>query len=180
LGLRVKLQIREEINNMKKNLTKVVSLILVVALTCSGAWFTFAKAETTKNNEKAENIDSEKTAEENELDDKNDGTATGEVDFDINKLFDVEDVDKEETVYVIAGADGSVEKVIVSELLKNPDGADKIFDITKLRSLENVKSDATYELSGESCVWNADGESIYYRGTTEEEVPVTFTISFKS
>ena len=72
-----------------------------------------------------------------------------------------------------------MKKVIVSELLKNPDGLDKLTDATGLTDIVNVKSDAGYTMSDSSCVWDAGGENIYYRGTTTNEVPVTFKISFK-
>lgn len=105
--------------------------------------------------------------------------STDKVKSDIASIINDADVDKEETVYVIANADGSVKKVIVSELLKNPDGLDKLTDATGLTDIVNVKSDAGYTMSDSSCVWDAGGENIYYRGTTTNEVPVTFKISFK-
>lgn len=106
-------------------------------------------------------------------------SSTDKVKSDIASIINDADVDKEETVYVIANADGSVKKVIVSELLKNPDGLDKLTDATGLTDIVNVKSDAGYTMSDSSCVWDAGGENIYYRGTTTNEVPVTFRISFK-
>jgi len=106
-------------------------------------------------------------------------SSTDKVKSDIASIINDADVDKEETVYVIANADGSVKKVIVSELLKNPDGLDKLTDATGLTDIVNVKSDAGYTMSDSSCVWDAGGENIYYRGTTTNEVPVTFKISFK-
>lgn len=106
-------------------------------------------------------------------------SSTDKVKSDIASIINDADVDKEETVYVIANADGSVKKVIVSELLKNPEGLDKLTDATGLTDIVNVKSDAGYTMSDSSCVWDANGENIYYRGTTTEEVPVTFKISFK-
>lgn len=61
-------------------------------------------------------------------------------------------VEKEETVYIIAGADGSQDRIIVSDHLKNPDGSPAISDITTLSDIENVKG---YER------FSRDGDNIY-------------------
>ena len=45
-------------------------------------------------------------------------SSTDKVKSDIASIINDADVDKEETVYVIANADGSVKKVIVSEPLR--------------------------------------------------------------
>ena len=47
---------------------------------------------------------------------------------------------KDETVYVLAGADGTVQKIIVSDWIKNALGASSITDSTGLSDIENVKS----------------------------------------
>ncbi|MFQ7062233.1 MAG: hypothetical protein ACLRQY_05800, partial [[Clostridium] leptum] len=54
---------------------------------------------------------------------------------------------KEETVYVLANADGSVQKIIVSDWLKNPAGANFINDISELDGIENVKGDEAYTMN---------------------------------
>ena len=41
--------------------------------------------------------------------------------------------EKDETVYVIAGADGSVEKIIVSDWIKNRLGDDTLSDVSAFR-----------------------------------------------
>ena len=48
---------------------------------------------------------------------------------------------KEETVYVKADTDGSTDKVIVSNWLKNPDGKSQLIDHADLTEIENVKGD---------------------------------------
>ena len=55
---------------------------------------------------------------------------------------------KEETVYVITGADGSVEKTIVSVWLKNPEEAATLSDHAELTDIKNVKGDETYTDDG--------------------------------
>lgn len=56
---------------------------------------------------------------------------------------------KDETVYVIAGADGSVEKVIVSDWIKNGEKNQSIADYSELSDVENVKGDETYTMNGD-------------------------------
>ena len=66
------------------------------------------------------------------------------------------DVSKDETVYVIAGADGSVKKVIVSDWIKNALKDATIEDSTALTDVVNVKGDESYTLGGgNSRVWDA-------------------------
>lgn len=87
---------------------------------------------------------------------------------------------KEETVYVLANADGSVQKVIVSDWLKNPGGAGTITDATELRDVENVKGDETYSMNPKNMrVWDAKGNDIYYQGTIQKDLPVDVSISYR-
>ncbi len=90
-----------------------------------------------------------------------------------------EDNGKEETVYVTANPDGSTKKVIVSNWLKNGDKKDSIEDETTLTDVENVKGDETFKQDGDKITWAADGNDIYYKGTSNEELPVTMKISYK-
>ena len=46
-----------------------------------------------------------------------------------------EGYDKEETVYVIADAEGNANEIIASEWLKNLEGSDKIEDISSLKDI---------------------------------------------
>lgn len=86
---------------------------------------------------------------------------------------------KEETVYVLAGADGEVQKIIVSDWLQNASGADTLEDISELSDIENIKGDESYVLgSNNSCVWDAQGNDIYYQGDIEKELPVQMSVRY--
>ena len=86
---------------------------------------------------------------------------------------------KDETVYVLAGADGSVQKIIVSDWIQNALGSDAINDVTQLTGIENVKGNESYTMGGNSsCVWNAKGTDIYYQGDLDQELPVAVTVSY--
>ncbi len=86
--------------------------------------------------------------------------------------------EKSETVYVIAGADGMVKKLIVSDRLKNP-GTGKLDDITNIKNPGSLKGDETVT-GGEngSLVWDAVGEDIYYTGEVEGELPVLLKVTY--
>lgn len=86
---------------------------------------------------------------------------------------------KEETVYVIAGADGNPQKVIVSDWIKNPEKADKIKDKSNLTDIENVKGDETYSIDENKMLeWGANGQDIYYKGKSNEQLPVGVSIQY--
>lgn len=86
---------------------------------------------------------------------------------------------KDETVYVLARADGAVEKIIVSDWIQNTLGGDIIDDVSALTGIENVKGKETYTLGGDnSCVWNAMGNDIYYQGEIDKELPVSVAVSY--
>ena len=86
---------------------------------------------------------------------------------------------KDETVYVLAGADGTVQKIIVSDWIKNAMAADSLEDKTELSDIENIKCDESFTLGGDnSCVWDAQGNDIYYQGNIEKELPVQMSVCY--
>ena len=89
-----------------------------------------------------------------------------------------QDVDKEETVYVKAKADGSTDKVIVSDWLKNSGTDVEIQDASDLQNIKNVKGDETFKQNGSSLVWEANGNDIYYQGETDKPLPVEVKVTY--
>ena len=85
---------------------------------------------------------------------------------------------KDETVYVLAEADGTVEKIIVSDWLKNAGGSASLADSARLDGVENVKGNESFTLSGGTRVWDARGNDIYTQGTTDQALPVDMTVSY--
>ena len=86
---------------------------------------------------------------------------------------------KDETVYVLAGADGTVQKIIVSDWIKNAMATDSLEDKTELSDIENIKGDESFTLGGDnSCVWDAQGNDIYYQGNIEKELPVQMSVCY--
>lgn len=86
---------------------------------------------------------------------------------------------KDESVYVNADASGKVKKTTVTEWLKNTEKG-SVDDETVLEDVENVKGNEKYkEGSDDSIVWESKGKDIYYQGTTDEELPVNMSITYK-
>lgn len=89
-----------------------------------------------------------------------------------------EEAGKEETVYVVAEADGTAKDIIVSEWLKNKDKSASLEDASDLKEIENVKGEETFAQNGDKITWQADGKDIYYQGTTDKELPITEKVTY--
>ena len=87
--------------------------------------------------------------------------------------------EKSESVYVIADAAGDIQKVIVSDWLKNIGKEDTLSDESILSEIENLKGEETWsEEEDGKIVWDAGGNDIFYRGVTGEEPPVKVHVSY--
>lgn len=98
----------------------------------------------------------------------------------VTAAAEVQEADKDETVYVLADAEGAVQKIIVSDWIRNALGSGTITDRSDLTDIENVRDDGSYTMDGEGMkVWDTQGNDIYYRGNIEKELPVNMTVSYK-
>ena len=142
---------------MNKSTVKILSVLLCAALVAGGTGAAFAQNRSEESQPKTTAGD------------------TANV-----KTEETDALSKDETVYVLAGADGSVDKIIVSDWIKNALGSASISDKSELTDIENVKGDETYTMSGDSMkVWDAQGNDIYYQGNIEKELPVGLSVSYK-
>lgn len=88
-------------------------------------------------------------------------------------------VKKDEAVYVLAGADGTVQKIIVSDWISNALAKQEVEDASGLENVTTVKGEETYTLDGENMkVWDAQGNDLYYQGDIEKELPVNLAVSY--
>lgn len=143
---------------MKKSSTKIIALCLCAVLAVSGIAMT-AFGQNSDGNE-ADNQEKPETV-----------SVPG---------ADNAGVSKDETVYVLAGADGTVQKIIVSDWLRNSLGNAAVSDQSELTDVENVKGDESYTMNGDNMrVWDAQGNDIYYQGNIEKELPVDLSVSYK-
>lgn len=162
-----------ELRNRLKNkyVVKVVAGVLTIALVggCVGTYTVKAeKNDTVVSEEGAETTEAEEVSEDDSLEDELLGKVS------VSK----KDMDKEETVYFIADASGNVDKTIVSDHLYNRDGKDTIEDVSSMSDIENVKGDEEFSQDGDKLQWKADGNDIYYQGTTNAEAPVSQKVTY--
>ena len=154
----------QQIKWIKKHLPKVLSAAMTMTILCCTVGVTAYSAGVEKNAPAAAAAATETAPKAK--------TADAAAD---SKRFS-----KEETVYVIAGADGTPQKVIVSDWIKNPQKAKTIADKSDLKDIENTKGDETYTINEKKMVeWGADGNDIYYKGTSSEQLPVGVSIRYE-
>lgn len=149
--------------NIKKNLPKVLSAAMSLTILCSGvstASYAAGAESTSVKTAAAKTPETKKMAEKAAKDSKK--------------------YNKEETVYVIADANGNPDKVIVSDWIKNTGGAKTIKDKSNLKDIEVVKGDNSFTIDEKNaCEWDADGGDIYYKGTGTAELPVGVSIVYE-
>ena len=88
-------------------------------------------------------------------------------------------VNKTESVYVTAKANGLVKKIKVKETLKNPGGNADIEDYSELTNIRNTDGEETYTEKGDgNLVWQNKGEDINYEGESSEKLPVSVKVRY--
>ena len=85
---------------------------------------------------------------------------------------------KDETVYAVMAADGSVTKTTVSEHLYNADGLAGVEDRSTLKNIVNTESFAEYTQNGDTLVWNTDDTDVYYKGNTDKALPIDVKVTY--
>lgn len=139
---------------MSKTTKKILAICLCAALCLGGAGMAFAQASSKKADDQPVSA----VQQAAELQQK---------------------ISKDETVYVLTGADGSVKKIIVSDWLKNELGSASVADKSDLSDIENVKGDESYTINGDNMtVWDAQGNDIYYQGNIQKELPVGLSVRY--
>ena len=88
-------------------------------------------------------------------------------------------VDKSETVYVKAKADGTVKETKVNDLLDISGKEEEIEDYSTLTDIKNKEGDEEYTQSNDGTVlWENHGENISYEGKSDKELPVDVKVSY--
>ena len=89
------------------------------------------------------------------------------------------DKDKEETVYIKAGADGEIREVTVETVLRYRGTDGTIVDRTKLTDIKNTEGDEEFTQGRNgSLIWEDHGEDIHYEGKSKDKLPVGVKISY--
>lgn len=86
---------------------------------------------------------------------------------------------KDESVYVILNADGSVSDVTVSDTLHNEDGFKNYQDTSDLTDVQNLKSDEAVQKTDNGYTWTTDDTNVYYQGKSNSALPLETSISYE-
>lgn len=142
---------------LKKVTALAMSAMMIISLTaCADSGNSNSSDNKTDKNIKTENVS----------DSKGEGSGYGT---------------KEETVYVTTSSNGTVEKILVSSWLKNPEKYASLKDVTSLKDIVNVKGNEAFNVSGGEITFDTSGNDIYYQGSLDAgtTLPVSLKISYK-
>lgn len=158
----------------RKYVIRIIAGVLVVGMVGTGVSTANVFAAKTAQ----ESTESTESTEKDSEKDDSDAESKLKDALDDSIKFSEKEIGKEETVYVLADSTGKERKVIVSDHLINDGNKDTIEDASDLKDIENVKGDETFKQSGNKLTWQADGNDIYYQGTSTKEAPVSQTITY--
>ena len=88
------------------------------------------------------------------------------------------DYSKDETVYAVMNADGSIKSTTVSEHLYSASGLSNVTDESTLPDIQNTESDAEFTQNGEELVWNTEDTDVYYKGNTDKALPIDVKVTY--
>lgn len=88
-------------------------------------------------------------------------------------------VQKDETIYTKLRPNGEEYNKIVSVHLKNRMKEKEIKDMSDLLNIKNVSSDNIFNQDGNTIIWNAEGEDIYYNGESNKELPIKCSVKYE-
>ena len=158
----------------RKYVIRIIAGVLVVGMVGTGVSTANVFAAKTAQ----ESTESTESTEKDSKKDDSDAESKLKDALDDSIKFSEKEIGKEETVYVLADSTGKERKVIVSDHLINDENKDTIEDASTLKDIENVKGDETFKQDGSKLTWQADGNDIYYQGTSTKETPVSQTITY--
>lgn len=143
---------------MKNSIKKIVSVLLCASML----------AALTACSEKKEKTEKDNTA-------PTENSQTAQVSYDTAATS----YKKSETVFVNMSADGNVISKIVTDWLHTDKAQTYIDDASDLADITNVKS-STEPIKNKdgSYRWNMETTDLYYRGTTEKELPISIGITY--
>lgn len=145
-------------NNMKNNLKKIMCVLLCASMLASFS------ACSKKNDGSTD----EPTTAPSQSD-------TTKVSYDTAATS----YKKNETVYVNMASNGEVTSKVVTDWLHTDKAQTYIDDETDLSDIKNVKSNVEPVKNKDgSYRWNMESTDLYYRGTTDKELPVNFKITY--
>lgn len=95
-----------------------------------------------------------------------------------SEVDDEKEMQKDETVYAILNADGTIRDEIISSWIHNESGIKNIKEVLDIQNVENVKGEEAPIIQNNTYTWNVEGSDLYYRGTSEKHLPVEISITY--
>lgn len=90
------------------------------------------------------------------------------------------DIERTETVYVTADAEGRTESVLSSVYLVNPDGRATIADSSSLTGIKNILANEAPEKENGAWVFQTGGDDVSYQGTADTKaLPVKMSVRYE-
>lgn len=163
----------------KKKYIVLGAAMAVCVATCGSESFSAADRQDYEGEYVVETSSEENTADM-VAHDSTEASYAEKILTDLGNSLELEekDVYKDETVYAFADNQGNVNTVLVNEHLKNPKGAPVLTDKTDLKDITNLKGYEEFTLDGDIITWQAEGQDIYYQGTTDKELPVSVSVRY--
>ena len=90
-----------------------------------------------------------------------------------------QEINKDETVYVILDSNGKPEQKIVSTWINGEENLGEFKDKCNLDNIKNVKGEETPTISGEELTWKVDGKDLYYEGESKRELPISVNLNYE-
>ncbi len=145
-------------NSMKNNLKKIMCVLLCASMLASFA--ACSKSTDSDTEEQTTSAEQSKTTQ-------------------VSYNTAATSYNKNETVYVNLSSDGNVTSKVVTDWLHTDKAETYIDDTSDLANIKNVKSNVEpVKNSDGSYRWNMESTDLYYRGTTDKELPVNFKITY--
>ena len=85
---------------------------------------------------------------------------------------------QDETVYVKLQASGEVKNIAVTEHLLNDNHSQELESASILQNIENLNGLESFMTINGKNIWKANGNDIYYRGTTDKELPLKLSVKY--
>lgn len=90
-----------------------------------------------------------------------------------------QEINKDETVYVILDSNGKPEQKIVSTWISGEENLGEFKDKCDLDNIKNVKGEETPTIKGDEVTWKVDGKDLYYEGESKRELPISVNLSYE-
>jgi len=90
-----------------------------------------------------------------------------------------QEVNKDETVYVILDSNGEPKQKIVSTWINGEENLGEFKDKCNLDNIKNVKGEETPTIRGDELTWQVDGKELYYEGESKRDLPISVNLNYE-